>query len=102
MVAVLDEQLDLDAQPAPTHRDAAAAWVATPAPGRWSDRAACAGMDTAAFVDRADAATVAHARAVCHRCPVEDACADYALRSRAWGVWGGELRRAGKVQPRAS
>lgn len=30
------------------------------------------------------------AKAVCHRCPVEDECLEYALENdERWGIWGG-------------
>lgn len=44
---------------------------------------------------------VEFAKALCHTCPVREACLDGALERREpWGVWGGELFLAGVVIPR--
>ena len=62
----------------------------------WQDDAACRGEDPAIFfIDRGagrpghqDAA--APAREFCWRCPVRDACLEYALvNNEAFGIWGG-------------
>lgn len=63
--------------------------------GSWRDRAACRGVDPDIFYpvtdDEADAAA---AKAVCARCPVREACAEYALAAREkLGVWGGLTER---------
>ena len=55
----------------------------------WQERAAC-GSDPESFFDpkRAD-----EALAICARCPVRDACADYAdANGEEFGVWGGTAR----------
>lgn len=96
---VLNEQDG--AQPPAQHHDPALAWVKTRPPGPWVARAACAGMPTSAFVDTHSAAAVSWARGVCAGCPVSADCADYAVESKAFGVWGGQLFTSGKAQPRA-
>lgn len=105
MRPVLDEQDDLDPGSdslAQRHHDAMRAWVSTPPPGPWALQAACAGLPVSSFVDPVGAAAVTWAEHVCASCPVRADCGDYAVAAHAWGVWGGQLRRAGKPQPRAS
>ncbi|MFC8448189.1 WhiB family transcriptional regulator [Kitasatospora sp. NPDC057223] len=62
----------------------------------WQSVAACRGMDSSVFFappdERSEAkhSREAAARRVCARCPVREACADFALRSHeTYGVWGG-------------
>ncbi len=44
---------------------------------------------------------VEFAKALCHTCPVREACLDGALERREpWGVWGGELFLSGAVVAR--
>jgi len=46
-------------------------------------------------------ADVERAKALCHPCPLRQACLAGALERREpWGVWGGELVLAGVVVPR--
>jgi WhiB family redox-sensing transcriptional regulator len=63
---------------------------------QWQARGACRGMQLSVFFHptfergenrrRRDA----HAKAVCHRCPVLTACREHALRvAEPYGVWGG-------------
>jgi hypothetical protein len=96
MQGVLDEQIDIEAERAHRHRDAANAWLRMPVPGPWVVEAACAGSDPTDFLDPPDPETLAIVRRVCAGCPVLLECDSYAITARAWGVWGGQLRRAGK------
>ncbi|MFD0256808.1 WhiB family transcriptional regulator [Kitasatospora indigofera] len=66
----------------------------------WQGSAACRGMDSSVFFappdERSEArqGRVEAARRVCARCPVRDACADFALRTQeTHGVWGGLTER---------
>ncbi len=52
----------------------------------WRMYAACQGMDTNIFME----GPTKKALAVCRTCNVTKACLDYAIRTRQWGVWGGE------------
>jgi hypothetical protein len=81
-----------------TRHDPGLAWVKTAPPGPWVARAACAGLATPAFVEPVGAAAVAWAEHVCEGWCVLDDCRAYAAEARAFGVWGGQLWRAGKVQ----
>jgi WhiB family redox-sensing transcriptional regulator len=79
--------------------------------GLWQEEAACRGEDTALFFapnyfeKRAEKdAREALAKAICARCPVREACLDYALRTREpHGVWGGhnEFERRQLLRQRA-
>lgn len=43
-------------------------------------------------------ADLERAKAMCHRCAIHHACLSDALqRAEPWGVWGGEILRAGVV-----
>lgn len=60
----------------------------------WREGAACKGIDAALFfpagesgdaVDQVEAAKV-----LCHNCPVEQACLEFALVTKQeYGIWGG-------------
>lgn len=67
-----------------------------PAPvelGSWVERGACRGDDVPTwmmFPSPNDRRVIAAAKAVCARCPVRGACADYAIAAdEGDGVWGG-------------
>jgi len=67
-----------------------------PAVPDWRERAACRGADLNLFFgprrERADQRLrrLEEAKRLCARCPVREACLDFALRSREeFGVWGG-------------
>lgn len=75
----------------------------------WRPDAACRGLDPELFFSSEDVEnrqerrdTEADAKAVCARCPVAQACLDYALEAgERYGIWGGlnsqerrDLRRA--------
>ena len=62
----------------------------TYAPGRWVADAACGTEPPEKFFP-AKGEITAHAKLVCRRCPVIDACRDYALNApeKLFGVWGG-------------
>lgn len=70
----------------------------TPPPplGAWSRQAACLDADPASFFpEQGD--TGADAKTICARCPVIEACLDYALTNRQHhGIWGGlsDIQRA--------
>lgn len=70
----------------------------------WVESAACAGMDTDLFFPhRGD--DCRPAKLVCDRCPVREACLEYALvNGERHGVWGGlserERRRARRARAR--
>ena len=63
----------------------------------WQTRAACRGPQAAIFfppshVERKEERLQRErtAKAICHSCPVEEECLDYAIRIReAHGIWGG-------------
>lgn len=58
----------------------------------WRDQAACWGVD-ADIMFPSDGA-IAHAQAICARCPVRAACLEYALaKPELHGVWGGASER---------
>ncbi|MEY9894421.1 WhiB family redox-sensing transcriptional regulator [Catenulispora sp. MAP12-49] len=66
----------------------------------WQYRAACRGMDEAAFFspvnERGDARRrrEERARQVCLGCPVREPCAAFALTTQQhYGVWGGMTER---------
>ena len=61
----------------------------------WMEHAACAGdsdLFFAPFAERPEARVrrEARARVICSRCPVADACQEYARTNRELGFWGGE------------
>jgi WhiB family redox-sensing transcriptional regulator len=57
----------------------------------WYAVAACEGMGKAGHELFFEPAFEAHAKAVCHGCPVEDICLEYAIAQREdYGVWGGK------------
>jgi WhiB family redox-sensing transcriptional regulator len=61
------------------------------APHRWSDDAACLGLDPDMFLSDNDATAAgdyATALEVCGRCPVTEHCLEFALRTGSPGVWG--------------
>jgi WhiB family redox-sensing transcriptional regulator len=91
--------------------------VTLPRPYHWSDDAACAGVETAAFFPVATGGVpasleAAYAKSFCARCPVRPDCLGHALTFREdFGVWGGmdederaalvrEARRAAERQRR--
>lgn len=60
----------------------------------WMDDAACAGHDPEVFFPVSESGAgllqIARAKDICARCPVEEACLDWALRTnQPDGVWGG-------------
>jgi hypothetical protein len=69
-----------------------AVWDQFPSPGRWTERAECAG-DSApeSWTDPSGPGDLARAIAICGRCPVTTFCAAYGRETHAWGVWGGTL-----------
>ncbi|GGL05770.1 transcriptional regulator WhiB [Sphaerisporangium melleum] len=74
----------------------------------WLRRAACRGEDPELFfpISAKGPGHVQHerAKAVCRRCPVQNPCLDYALRTgQEHGIWGGtdpDERRAGAARSR--
>jgi WhiB family transcriptional regulator, redox-sensing transcriptional regulator len=94
---MLRAQLADPADPAGEHHRQADQWVGTLGEfWSWRAEASCRDLDSSIFFSpdgerghkrrRREAA----AKAVCARCPVQDACADYALANREpYGVWGG-------------
>lgn len=71
----------------------------------WREYALCAQADPEAFFPE-KGGSVAEAKRVCARCPVQAACLDYALRNNErFGVWGGtsepERRRMLRRSPNA-
>ena len=62
--------------------------------GGWRADAACRGEDPELFFPIGSTgpvlAQIAEAKEVCARCPVRDACLDFALSTgQAYGIWGG-------------
>ena len=84
-----------------THRRAAP--DTTDRPAHWTDDAACKGMDTEAWFP-GKGVSAADAVAVCHTCPVRDACLDHALTlPEREGVWGGlTAKRRVSIRRKAS
>lgn len=66
-----------------------------PPPGPWRALAVCRGLDTSLFFPpREGAAELAAARAICHTCPAQAACAEYAIVNHVrHGVWGATSER---------
>jgi len=65
--------------------------AATEAAGQeeWQDRALCAQTDPEAFFPEKGGSNT-DAKRICRRCPVEDECLTYALKTNEpFGVWGG-------------
>jgi WhiB family transcriptional regulator, redox-sensing transcriptional regulator len=69
-------------------------------PGRWAERALCAGADPDAwFPDRSRRQSLTLAKRICGHCPVRAECLDYALSGAdTWagisnGIWGGTTPR---------
>lgn len=62
----------------------------------WMVEAACRGQETNLFFpENMNVASAAHAVATCHRCPVQLACARYAIVNQIeYGIWGGLAPRA--------
>ncbi len=60
---------------------------------------ACAGIDPEQFFPE-DEATLAEARRICARCPLQDVCRELGLARGESGVWGGLLLEDGRVLER--
>jgi WhiB family redox-sensing transcriptional regulator len=59
----------------------------------WRQRAACRGVDPDIFYPASDE-DAEPAKAICHQCPVREACLEYALANRERdGIWGGATER---------
>lgn len=69
----------------------ARALAALPALGEWIDDAACGPLvDVAVWTaDAPDVEELALAERVCRRCPVRQACSDYAATAPVFGLWAG-------------
>lgn len=62
-------------------------------PGEWVREALCAQVDTEIFFPEKGQAS-APAKLICHRCPVEQPCLQFALDNNIKeGVWGGTSER---------
>jgi hypothetical protein len=74
--------------------------------GPWVAKAACAELacDLADVytADAPEAQDVVLATAVCFRCPVRKECADYAARTRVYGLWGATWRGRKSTHSRAA
>ena len=58
-------------------------------PPAWTERALCAQVGTDIFYPEAGS-SAAEAKSVCAKCPVRNACLNYAVRTgERYGVWGG-------------
>jgi WhiB family redox-sensing transcriptional regulator len=67
--------------------------VITPMNLSWRQHAACRGVDPDVFYPIADE-DADEAKAICARCPVRQACLEYALVNRERdGIWGGATER---------
>ena len=71
---------------------------ADPDPALWREAAACRYLDPELFfplsVTGRGAAEAGQAKAVCARCPVRQACLDFALvTGQEFGIWGGRDER---------
>jgi WhiB family redox-sensing transcriptional regulator len=59
----------------------------------WQNDAICRGMDPNLFYVKRGGSS-RYARAVCARCPVVDACLEYAIANKeTFGIWGGRSER---------
>jgi WhiB family redox-sensing transcriptional regulator len=62
-------------------------------PHSWHDRAACRDEDPERFFPTGTtgpaATQISLAKRICARCPVREACLEWALAGERWGVWGG-------------
>jgi WhiB family transcriptional regulator, redox-sensing transcriptional regulator len=74
-----------------------------PAPGDWTDRAACRGANWEWFFPPAGS-RAPQAKQVCGGCLVRDECLTHAMTHAEWGVWGGkteherdEIRRRNRL-----
>lgn len=58
----------------------------------WQDQAACAGHPVETFFPTGggDRQWIKEAKDICARCPVIEACGEYAKRTNSQGVWGGK------------
>lgn len=56
----------------------------------WMDRGACVGKPADWWFNQT---YERFAVSICHRCPSETQCRDYALRNERHGVWGGTTPR---------
>lgn len=56
------------------------------------EHAACRGMDPEEFYAEGQAAIV-RVKGVCMRCPVREACLEWAITREEFGVWGGTTAR---------
>jgi WhiB family redox-sensing transcriptional regulator len=77
----------------------------TPIAEPWMEGAVCTQTDPEVFFpERAERVKASAAKAICRRCPVRDACLEWALdNGERFGVWGGtsetdrrRLRREGR------
>ena len=71
---------------------------ADPDPALWRESAACRYLDPELFFPLSTtgrgAAEAGQAKAVCARCPVRQACLDFALATgQEFGIWGGRDER---------
>ena len=56
----------------------------------WMERAACVGADPDQFFpDEEGKSSSKSARKVCAVCPVAAQCAEFGVRNREYGIWGG-------------
>lgn len=55
----------------------------------WRQQAACAEVGPDLFIGDSGLGDPFGVRSVCKGCPVVEACLEYALETRALGVWGG-------------
>lgn len=63
-------------------------------PPAWTEQALCAQVDPELWFPDKGGST-REAKAICRRCPVQDACLDYALtHHEGYGIWGGVSERA--------
>lgn len=61
----------------------------------WRDQSLCRAYPQELFFpERENAETIPKAKAVCHACPVQEQCLDYALADPGLvGIWGGTTDR---------
>ena len=61
----------------------------------WMDHGACVGKPTLIwFPDSTKPAAAALAISICHTCPVQRPCLDFAIEFGERGIWGGKSERA--------
>ncbi len=62
----------------------------------WKELGVCRGQDPDIWFPEKSRWAEQAAKAICHTCPVEAQCMDYAIRNHEVGIWGGTTERQRK------